>query len=390
MARRHDTIGFSSDSFLDVVANLVGILIILIVLTGLRVSRAPVELPVVETEQTQELEMAPEEPDTPVVVEAPPLPAPAVVRSLPTPAEPPPGIPAEVPEEPIPVFPPISAPAVAANLTAEYERMQRELARIEKENELTRSQLAKLRVEQSQIQLEKDQLARAATSQQSELAQERKQLDISAQSAEEVNAALTRMQQQIGRLVEEPPPVVEVEHYLTPVGRIVTGKELHFRLAENRVAHVPVKELSEMLQADIERRKKIMLTQSSFQGRVGPRDGFSMSYILQRDSLSLADEMRLGPGTIRMTVTGWIIHPESHLRAETTSEALQLGSEFRRALQTAGPSSTVTFWVYPDSFEIHRELKKLAHDSGFWVASRPLPSGVPISGSPQGAKSLAQ
>ncbi|MCA9044613.1 MAG: hypothetical protein KDA69_09860, partial [Planctomycetaceae bacterium] len=220
MARRHDTIGFSSDSFLDVVANLVGILIILIVLTGLRVSRAPVELPVVETEQTQELEMAPEEPDTPVVVEAPPLPAPAVVRSLPTPAEPPPEIPAEVPEEPIPAFPPISAPAVAANLTAEYERMQRELARIEKENELTRSQLAKLREEQSQIQLEKDQLARAATSQQSELAQERKQLEVTSQSAEEVNAALTRMQQQIGRLVEEPPPVVEVEHYLTPVGRI--------------------------------------------------------------------------------------------------------------------------------------------------------------------------
>ena len=34
---------FSSDSFLDIIANLVGILIILILLGGLAASRAPVE-----------------------------------------------------------------------------------------------------------------------------------------------------------------------------------------------------------------------------------------------------------------------------------------------------------------------------------------------------------
>lgn len=39
---RRDEIGFGSDSFLDIIANIVGILIILIVIAGVRVSQAPV------------------------------------------------------------------------------------------------------------------------------------------------------------------------------------------------------------------------------------------------------------------------------------------------------------------------------------------------------------
>ena len=37
-------LGFGSDSFLDIIANIVGILIILIVVAGMRVSNAPVPL----------------------------------------------------------------------------------------------------------------------------------------------------------------------------------------------------------------------------------------------------------------------------------------------------------------------------------------------------------
>ena len=40
-SRRTDEFGFGSDSFLDVVANIVGILIILIVMVGVRVKNAP-------------------------------------------------------------------------------------------------------------------------------------------------------------------------------------------------------------------------------------------------------------------------------------------------------------------------------------------------------------
>ncbi|MCA9096900.1 MAG: hypothetical protein KDA36_00865, partial [Planctomycetaceae bacterium] len=43
--RQSQELEFGSDSFLDVIANTVGIIIILIVITGLRVSHAPVVLP---------------------------------------------------------------------------------------------------------------------------------------------------------------------------------------------------------------------------------------------------------------------------------------------------------------------------------------------------------
>src|SRR4051812_7683947 len=88
MARRKHSgeVNIGSDSFLDVIANIVGILIILIVIAGVRVSRAPVlkklssvdaaapspELvspAIVSTPITSEPEVEPEEPEEPEFVE---------------------------------------------------------------------------------------------------------------------------------------------------------------------------------------------------------------------------------------------------------------------------------------------------------------------------------
>ena len=68
MSRRHGISQQASgdDSFLDIIANIVGILIILIVVAGVRASRAPVELSEVATGPDE-----PEPPPTEVV--APPL-----------------------------------------------------------------------------------------------------------------------------------------------------------------------------------------------------------------------------------------------------------------------------------------------------------------------------
>ena len=44
---------------------------------------------------------------------------------------------------------------------------------------------------------------------------------------------------------------------------------------------------------------------------------------------------------------------------------------------------TVTVWVYPDSFPEFRELKEELYQLGFLTASRPMPDGQPISGSPR-------
>ena len=57
---------------------------------------------------------------------------------------------------------------------------------------------------------------------------------------------------------------------------------------------------------------------------------------------------------------------------------------------SAGSDTTLTFWVYPDSYTLYRKLQSFAHEQGFPVAGRPLPTGVAISGSPNGTKSASQ
>jgi hypothetical protein len=52
--------------------------------------------------------------------------------------------------------------------------------------------------------------------------------------------------------------------------------------------------------------------------------------------------------------------------------------------------TTVTVWVYPDSFAQFRTLKEELYKRGYLTASRPMPDGQPISGSPQGTYSTAE
>lgn len=224
-------------------------------------------------------------------------------------------------------------------------------------------------------------------------------------------AALRRLRDRVGGLDEEvvrsrtaialkeqelqqhrqlKPETEVLTHRLTPVGRVVSGREVHFRMVGNRVSYVPIMQLADHLQRDINRRKDAILSQTIYQGTVGPLEGYVMEYVLQRQTNSLLDEVRYGRATIRMGVTGWTIKPVEGLIEETLEEAQQPRSRFQQALRREGSAATVTFWVYPDSFEIHKKLKSLVHDSGFYVASRPLPEGVPIAGSPQGSKSMAQ
>ena len=66
---------FGSDSFLDVVANIVGILIILIVIAGLRVSQTPVMI----HRQKVVPEETPSTPSVPMPLVAAVLPPPAVI-----------------------------------------------------------------------------------------------------------------------------------------------------------------------------------------------------------------------------------------------------------------------------------------------------------------------
>ena len=76
---------------------------------------------------------------------------------------------------------------------------------------------------------------------------------------------------------------------------------------------------------------------------------------------------------------------------ETVDAALAPTSPIRSILaERRAKDATITLWTYPECFDEFRREKKELYRLGFSVGSRPLPKGVPISGSSQGSKSTAE
>ena len=52
--------------------------------------------------------------------------------------------------------------------------------------------------------------------------------------------------------------------------------------------------------------------------------------------------------------------------------------------------TTITVWVYPESYRQFRQLKNDLLRRGYLTAGRPMPAGHPIGASPSGSQSSAQ
>ena len=112
---------------------------------------------------------------------------------------------------------------------------------------------------------------------------------------------------------------------------------------------------------------------------------------MQRKEITPEEAAITGYGGSYAQLQRWTLIPTSSRLGEPVEQALGEGSEFRRVLAACRPGRTaVTIWTYPDSFAAFRRLKQELYRLGLITAARPLPQGVPISGSPQGTKSAAE
>ncbi len=378
---------FGSDAFLDVIANIVGILIILIVVAGVKVSRAPL---ITAPLNVPDVEGPTIELDIPtIVIEAAPMFA-DLGQSAGWPSA---FLPEPVPEvvvEPAPIRPPPPEVRPPAELVDQSQTLNGMIADLEQRISEAQRQYATLDQQHRDAQTAISEHTAMLAAQRGSLAEEASQLD-------QMQAALLQTESQLSELryaldveSQREPEVEVLEHRLTPLGRVVTQREVHFRLAEGRISHVPIEELAALVQTDIQRQRDLLLKLRYYKGSVGPEEGFRMEYIVQQQDMSLLDELRAG-GTnmIRVGVTQWLLVPEPGLEGETPDVALREGSRFLRILRRY-PGATLTFWVYPDSFEAHQTLNTFVREAGFEVAARPLPAGVPIAGSPNGSRSVSQ
>lgn len=332
MRRARDVNAPGHDSFLDIVANMVGIVIILVMLVGVRVRHAPSS--------------------------------------------------AVVPSETDPAL--IDAQAIEQSLTEENWALADEAARVAVEAAASRQRrdmLATLvaalehRIRQRQEQLGVAEASNSAAA--TELAEARRQLE--------------RLRAEQARLAQVPEQTVVVESLPTPLSRTVDENETHFQLRGGYIAHVPVAKLVEHFKADARRKIGRLVDQPELTDTVGPEGGFRLRYTIVRRDIAPDVALATGRGGAYAELERWTLIPVADLLGEPVDVALGEGSEFQRVVASLHPGrTTITVWTYPDSFSDFRRVKEYLFRRGFATAARPLPEGVPISGSPEGSKSAAQ
>ena len=394
MSRRtqRSELEFGSDSFLDVVCNIVGILIILIVVVGLRVQRQPRVVSAVADPDPQSTAVAADR------VMKQQREQDAAVASA---AEKRDGMRKQQEQ----------LQAESEQLQAELQQARDEASRLEFEARAVEQQTTQKNADRELLSRRARQLEGERATIQARIASLAKSLDTAGTQQRSIEAALVKVreQQQLAKvnqnstivetqkleetleiLTQKTQPANRLEHRLSPVTRAVESDEFHFRVEGGRVSRIPLDELLERLKAQVLSRRSAILRFNQFEGSVGPLGGYSMKYTVEKEGPSTLEALQSGDGRVRVNVSRWEIVAEESRVEETVEAAVQPGGRLREQLETCPPDAVVTLWVYEDSFAVFGPIRELAHSLSLRVAARPLPAGSPIVGSPNGSRSTAQ
>ncbi len=323
---------FGSDSFLDVTANLVGVLIILIVLVGLRVSRTPPRQEQLDAESQRQL---------------------AALRA-----------------------------DVQALDVARLER-ERQLDRTERTHSAKSAALTDLEAtsaaaEPASIRLAEliDQERGDLQSQTDELIGMRDRLVSLSREVDERTGAIAKTRN-------------ELHH--TPVSRPVDLEEIQLELKGGRVSWVDVTVLMDRARAMGKEMEPELRSSGRSSRDVGPVGPYRLQFTVAREDMPFTQSLFYGAGSFRGRLVEWEIVPVQHTRGEPVDTAVRDDSQLESVLRRHSPNKfAVTIWTYPDSFTAFRQLRDHLADRGYAVAARPLPAGIPIRGSVYGTRSITQ
>lgn len=374
---------FGSDSFLDIVANLVGILIILIVLAGLRASQAPLqpdEVPGMAESETiipEPPEPAPvveEHPPTPLVAESDPAPLPAPERIAV------PSIEAPI-EEPLPEPPPFTG--VTADDAAE------QLAALQRDVQQARARLSTVDVatawEQTKALQQKlaEQAARLRTLQ-TDAAKKAFHAEQDVRVAQQASTEAARLRRrledvnrQLKELSESDTPTDPLEIRINPIGRRSTGDELFFVIEKEKVLRIPVQELFELAAGRERGNTSLILRAETQRGVVGPVDGVTFDYEVGMQVRPVSSSSSSVSYTNSVVMHG-TMHPSVRAPREAVDVALAEGGLLSRTLLQTARGSVVRLSVATDSFAYARQVAAYCRDLGFLVSMNTMDPGEEI------------
>lgn len=326
------------DSFLDIVANLVGILIILVMVIGVRAKDA--------------------------LLEAAPI-----------------------------------AAKAEATVKAEFdvEAVKKEARAVEQDIQRLTSTITREAMEIEYRRKERDKIQFLMASAEQAVEEKRSELSAGQQRDFDARRELAAARAELGGLEQSVevaegaiPKTAIIEHLPTPMAKTVFGKEIHFRLAGGKITYVPWDDLVDQLQQEARQKMWQLKDRTQITETIGPVGGFLMRYQLKRTQQVVTT--RAGNSVQqRVELDNFVLLPVDDSLGEPIAEGFLEGSKLHSVLAANHPNkSTITVWTYPDSFNDFRELKQQLFSRGYLTASRPMPVGTPIGGSPRGTRSAAQ
>lgn len=245
---------------------------------------------------------------------------------------------------------------------------------------------------------ERQWLAEAVTEAEQQIEQRRAKLNASDQRDFDIRRKLTEAQlrleeltrEQIALLAHDDTDVEKIECEPTPIARLVRGKEVHVQLANDFVAIVPVEELKEMMVEDLNGNSWRLNQEETMTRTIGPLDGFRLQYRFEVDDY--VGQGRTGIVSGKRAQFAWaFLLPITSPLGEPALDAMAPGSEFRKRIEQFNPSrTTITIWTYAGNYDRLRELKSVVRSLGYQTAIRPLPENCPIGFSPNGTRSVIE
>ncbi|MEO1524484.1 MAG: hypothetical protein AAFX06_03570 [Planctomycetota bacterium] len=342
--RRRSTISVGHDAFLDIVANLVGILIILVVVLGAQSQRT-----IREAEQQRE----PEQVDP--------------IRRAAGEAE-------------------IDALAMART---HANAAQADSIRIERTIQLLDGEIRQKAEQRAVLLTLLDEAQTIWENEQAKLDEDRLAASERERKASQLAKQLTSLEGEETRLKNRKAPVVAVEHLPTPMAKTVFEKEFHFRLKDNRLSVLPLDALTKEIERDM-RRMAVGSSEGVTDAAIGPVRGYVARYIVDRRN-QLVSRGGSVARMARMQVMACAFEPLSEPHGEPIQNVLANDDWLDVELTGHRSDGTViTVWVYPDSYAAFRRLKEKLYAKGYATAARPMEMDRAIIASPHGSKSAAQ
>lgn len=242
---------------------------------------------------------------------------------------------------------------------------------------------------------ERDQIQKVVLLAEQQLAERRTQMSQEQRARLDLEQQIMAASHQLGSVqmaleTSVKPPPTAIPHLPTPMAKTVFSAETHFRLLGGRLAYVPFNEMIERLQAEAPGKVHRLKNAPRIEETLPIVQGFGGRYILRRTDVEVATKF----GPVRQSPVElekiWLVDAEPNL-GEPLAQALASGSQFRARLSGLDRErNVITVWVYPDSFDEFRALKRELFKAGFLAAARPLPMGHPVGGSPDGSRSAAE